>query len=227
MGEVVGKGKIVTNGLVLSLDAADRNSYPGTGTTWSDVSGNNGNGTLVNGPTFNSNNGGSIVFDGSNDYVNLPGSRTFTTLTMIAWIRINGAQATNWPMILMSNSSSPDITGINLYFNTNNLGYHSGDRPSSFNFNSNLVVPDQTWCMVAYVQEPTQAVLYVNTNTATNALASTSVTLSALRIAIWNPAETGIRTFKGDVAIAMLYNRNLSSAEVLQNYNATKSRFRL
>ena len=60
--------RIVTSGLVLALDAADRNSYPGSGTTWTDLSGNANNGTLTNGPTFNSANGGSIVFDGTNDF---------------------------------------------------------------------------------------------------------------------------------------------------------------
>jgi len=62
---------ISTSGLVLALDAANTKSYPGSGTTWTDMSGNNNNGTLTNGPTFNSANGGSIVFDGSNDFVTL------------------------------------------------------------------------------------------------------------------------------------------------------------
>jgi hypothetical protein len=68
-------GRIVTDGLVLSLDAGDRNSYPGSGTTWRDLSGNNNSGSLVNGPTFNSANQVSILFDGVNDYVSGP---TFT-----------------------------------------------------------------------------------------------------------------------------------------------------
>ena len=61
--------KIITDGLVMHLDAAQLRSYPTTGTTWTDLSGNGNNGTLINGPTFNSGNGGSIVFDGVNDYV--------------------------------------------------------------------------------------------------------------------------------------------------------------
>ena len=60
--------KTVTNGLVLAVDAADKNSYRGSGTTWTDLSGNNYNGTLTNGPTFNGGNMGSIVFDGTDDY---------------------------------------------------------------------------------------------------------------------------------------------------------------
>jgi len=61
--------KIATDGLVLCLDAANNRSYPGSGTAWTDLSRGGNNGALTNGPTFNSANGGSIVFDGTNDYV--------------------------------------------------------------------------------------------------------------------------------------------------------------
>ena len=60
---------LITSNLLLFYDASDVNSYPGTGTSWFDLSGNNTTGTLTNGPTFSSANGGSIVFDGTNDYV--------------------------------------------------------------------------------------------------------------------------------------------------------------
>jgi hypothetical protein len=78
---------IVTDGLVLALDAGSKKSYAGSGTTWKDLSGNGNNGTLVNGPTFNSANGGSIVFDGVDDYVLLPNivenSNSSTTIEVI------------------------------------------------------------------------------------------------------------------------------------------------
>ena len=61
--------KLVTDGLVLWMDAADRTSYPGSGTTWTDLTRNGYNGTLTNGPTFSSANGGAIVLDGTDDYV--------------------------------------------------------------------------------------------------------------------------------------------------------------
>ena len=64
--------KIVTDGLVLCLDAAIGKSYPGSGTSWTDLSGNGNNGTLQNTPTFNSANGGSLIFDAANDVVSLP-----------------------------------------------------------------------------------------------------------------------------------------------------------
>ena len=78
-------GKIVTAGLVLALDAADRNSYVSGSTVWNDVSGNGNNGTLTNGPTFNSGSGGSIVFDGVNDYVNTPLNIDANPNTICSW----------------------------------------------------------------------------------------------------------------------------------------------
>ena len=77
---------IVTNGLVLSLDAADKNSYPGSGTVWTDLSGNNIIGTLTNGPTFNSQNGGSIFTDGTDDWISTPYSGSAAdSYTFSAW----------------------------------------------------------------------------------------------------------------------------------------------
>ena len=64
-------GQIINNGLVLSLDAADKNSYPGSGTVWSDLSGNNNTGSLINTPTFSNINGGSFLFNGTNQSVSL------------------------------------------------------------------------------------------------------------------------------------------------------------
>ena len=85
---------IVRNGLVLYLDAANPKSYPGSGTTWKDLSGNGNNGTLVNGPTFNSANGGSIVFDGTNDYVittNLLNPTTNPNESVFVWFNPTAA----------------------------------------------------------------------------------------------------------------------------------------
>jgi len=86
-------GKTVTSGLVLYLNAADRNSYTSGSATWQDLSGNGNNGTLTNGPTFNSANGGSIQFDGNDDYISM---RNFignvTTFTVCKWINLSSNQ---------------------------------------------------------------------------------------------------------------------------------------
>jgi hypothetical protein len=98
--------KIITNSLSLALDAADKNSYPGSGTTWTDLSGNQNHGTLANGPTFNGSNGGSIVFDGVDDYINLNG----------------GAAINNWnPDGVNSALSYRSYTSANIWFKTSTI----------------------------------------------------------------------------------------------------------
>ncbi len=82
--------KIATSGLIFAVDAADTNSYPRAGTTWSDLRGRGYNGTLTNGPTFNSSNGGSIVFDGINDYVDFGTSainQDLSNFSICFWIK--------------------------------------------------------------------------------------------------------------------------------------------
>lgn len=100
--------KIVTDGLVMCLDAANRKSYSGTGTIWRDLVGSN-NGTLTNGPTYSSAGGGSIVFDGANDFVQCLGSITVTAATFVTWIRRNGSQGT-YDGILYSRGDSTRFT---------------------------------------------------------------------------------------------------------------------
>jgi hypothetical protein len=85
--------KIITDGLVLYLDAANPKSYVSGSTTWGDLSRGGNNGTLVNGPTFSSANGGSIVFDGVNDYINCGTNsslRPSQQITINSWIKLNG-----------------------------------------------------------------------------------------------------------------------------------------
>ena len=74
---------VVTTGLQLYLDAGNASSYPGSGTAWTDLSGNSRDGTLTNGPTYSDTNGGSIVFDGTNDFVQCTGSLTVTAATFV------------------------------------------------------------------------------------------------------------------------------------------------
>src|SRR6056300_382098 len=80
-GRIAYYGNIVTDGLVLNLDAARKDSYNRTGTTWNDISGNGNNGTLTNGPTFDSEDYGSIVFDGVDDYVTVSATPINSVLT--------------------------------------------------------------------------------------------------------------------------------------------------
>jgi hypothetical protein len=216
--------RTVTAGLILYLDAANPKSYPGTGTAWSDLSISGNTGTLTNGPTFNSANGGSIVFDGVNDYISISGSSIITTGTFLIWVYRNGPQ-NNYSGLFYSRGTS--VSGIGFYSTTNNLSYTWNNAPNTYSFNSGLLVPNLQWSMCAVSVSASNAVLYVGSSngllSSTNNISHSSSTINALRIAsdnFWSP-------FKGSASLAMLYNRALSQEEILQNYNATKSRYGL
>ena len=222
-------GQIVTSGLVLALDAADRNSYPGSGTVWTDLSGNNNTGTLTNGPTFSSANGGSIVFDGVDDYAATSNTFALSTATFIAWINQNGTQPT-FTGIMYSRVSEALATGIGTSYNTNNqLGYTWNGAINTYSWNSGLIIPNNTWCMIALTVSTTNAIAYLyqssGVTSATNTVSHSSV--SSVKFDIARDSFNSSRFFKGNIANAQIYNRALSATEVLQNYNAQKSRFNL
>jgi len=215
--------RIITNGLVLCLDAANRQSYPGSGTAWNNLAGSN-NGTLTNGPTFNSENGGSIVFDGSDDFVQCSGSFTVTAATFVTWIRRNGNQGT-YDGILLSRGTN--VTGM-FFYSSNQLGYIWNNAVNTYTWNSSLTLPDLTWCMCAISITSNSATAYLcqstGLTTATNSVNHTSTILDDIKI---GQDDFGGRFFTGNIAQAQIYNRDLTQAEVLQNYNATKGRFNL
>jgi hypothetical protein len=213
---------IVRSGLVLNLDAGNIKSYPGSGTAWRDLSGNRNNGTLTNGPTYSSSNKGSIVFDGSNDFVQCSGSITVTAATFVCWIRRNGSQG-QYDGILFSRGTS--ITGMDFNL-SNQLGYHWNDAVNTYNWASGLTVPDLAWCMVAVSVTSTAAIAYLGQasgiTTATNTVSHTSTVLDDIKLAF---DDATARYFTGNIAIAQLYNRALSAAEIQQNFEATRSRY--
>ena len=213
---------VVTTGLQLYLDAGNVSSYPGSGTAWTDLSGNSRDGTLTNGPTYSATNGGSIVFDGSNDYVQCTGSLTVTAATFVTWIKRNGSQGT-YDGILFSRGTN--TTGMNFY-TSNQLGYHWNDSSSTYNWSSGLTIPDATWCMIAISVTSTSATAYLcqtgGTTTATNTVNHSSSVLNDIKLAVDDAAA---RYFNGNIAIAQLYNIALSAGQVSTNFEADRGRF--
>ena len=213
---------VVTTGLQLYLDAGNASSYPGSGTAWTDLSGNNRDGTLTNGPTYSGTNGGSIVFDGSNDYVQCSGSLTVTAATFVTWIKRNGSQG-QYDGILFSRGAN--TTGMNFQV-SNQLGYHWNDAGNTYNWQSGLTIPDATWCMIAVSVTSTAATAYLcqtgGTTTATNTVNHSSSNLNDIKIA---QDDAGNRFFNGNIAIAQLYNIALSAGEISQNFEADRARF--
>ena len=217
--------KTVTDGLVFAVDAANKKSYPSSGTTWTDLAGSN-IGTLTNSPTFDSSNGGDLVFDGTDDYTQFNQSISLTEATFIAWIKRSGQQD-SWAGILFSRGGGGGTTGLGYRSNTNQIGYHWNNGP--YNWVSGLTPPDGEWCMVVLSVSSTAATAYLckesGITSATNTANHSSTTLGNL--VIGRDPYGGGRSMSGNCAIGQIYNRPLSASEIAQNYNALKSRFGL
>jgi hypothetical protein len=218
--------KIVTNGLVLALDAADKNSYRGSGTSWFDLSGNNNTGTLTNGPTFNGGNGGSIVFDGVDDYVNVPynaSTISFPTnnATICVWFKTSTVG--DGVGVLVTQRSSSD-SGIQTYIISTRL---YADGGSTAGVSSNVIIPNGTISFGGIVYDKTNSLLklYVN-GVFDNQVSYTGEIQDTYPIRLGNGAF-GDGPYPGNIYIASVYNRALTATEILQNYNATKPRFGL
>jgi hypothetical protein len=232
--------RIVTDGLVLALDAADKNSYPGSGTTWTDISRNSYNGTLTNGPTFNSANGGSIVFDGVDDNVSIPNSITsnFSTngITVEAWVYHNnftGSQAyiNNW-----FNFTSPQKGFILRTFNGQTYpsfwwcwGSISGTNSYSTVNATSSPFSINTWYHVVGIYEKNiSARIYVNgILKGTNSSVPYDIVYDTANGVSVGTSNINTSRMNGKISITKIYNRVLSSSEITQNYNATKTRFGL
>ena len=224
--------KIVSSGLVLCLDAANKVSYPGSGTTWNDLSGNNNTGTLTNGPTFNAGNQGSIVFDGTNDYVSVPYNtilNTPTGATYEIWFKPTVATAGTFLNRGTSDSgATPDNPRFFVY-NTGNLYFDWSSPGSDVYLETSTGVTMGSWNQVIGLATPSaQLRTFVNGretsySSRVNSLPSTLPnTSTALEI---GAAPWASSYFNGNISIVRLYNRVLTATEILQNYNAVKGRF--
>ena len=214
--------KIVTSGLLLALDAADKLSYPGSGTTWRNLASNNFNCTLTNGPTFSGANMGSIVYDGADDSgtCNLVTSDA-NNVTMEAWFK-----ATTLPGSLILYNGNSATSGYG--FTHGACGATSTTLYVFFGgLNCNVVsyagMTTNVWYQAVYTRTTTPStsnILYINgisrsTNTSSNPNAPAGST------------SIGTQGYQGNISIARIYNRALNATEVLQNYNATKNRYGL
>jgi hypothetical protein len=216
---------IIKDGLVLYLDAANTKSYPTTGTTWSDLSGNGNNGTLINGPTFDSGNNGSIVFDGVDDYVTFGNNVIFSST-------LNSN--TNWSIsywtnpitngrILDRGNISIDPTGA-LELNVQNISRNNtGGGSSSLSVN----IIGTGWNCITVTRTSSLLLSWYLNGIFSN---SSQLTESYGGSGIWKIGRRAANTssiYQGNIAQTQIYNRVLTPDEILQNYNATKSRYGL
>ena len=219
---------IVTDGLVLWLDAGIATSYPTSGTTWTDISGNRINGILTNGPTYNSSNGGSIVFDGVNDYVKLnspqiaPGTGAFT---WNFWVKINNFS--NFSLLFSGTGSNSDYGAIALNPVSSGLLYYA----NGFRITDNNTSFGNNWWFISFVGNgglsgSRTLKLFRNASQAGSTYtADYNFTSNTPNIGANHSSYSEL--MRGFISNVTYYNRALSSAEILQNFNAQKALFGL
>jgi hypothetical protein len=221
-----GQGNIVTNGLVLNLDAANPRSYPQpyNGVTWFDISGNSRNGTLTNGPTYNAANGGSIVFDGTNDYTFIPQNSIFdfNTFTCTAWVK---TATPNRAISFIGDYPGNNFTLYKYFFGLHSTGALRVNYANVVAINGVRVLTNNVWYYVVVTYSSPNTVLYVN---GVIDLSSTAMSgnLKVLNGGTFVGASgPSYDFFNGNISQNLIYNRALSQQEVLQNFNATRARF--
>ena len=233
--------------LVLELDAADKNSYPGSGTTWTDLSGNGNTGTLTNGPTFNSGSGGNIVFDGADDYISTPSSFLsansltyqfniyFSSITIQSTLIGYGDGTPNFTCnsrLASSTDGVPSVgncrVNLRIYDTTNSI---NNTIVGTTNLSANTIYN------IAIVILPSSYKLYINgVEDALNVIGglnngkwvgngAKAATIATLCTINYNNVLSNYLT--GNLYNSLAYNRALSATEILQNYNQLKSRFNL
>ena len=214
---------IVTDGLVLCLDAGDRKSYSGSGSIWYDRSGNGNDVTLYNSPTFTTDNKGSLNFDEANDYGKTSSTNVLNSsaYTKIAWFRPEEACAN----IISGGSDSQHA----FWMAGTNHSLHAGHNGSwsrvSYRPNPSGDMVGQWWCGAVTFNTTSGWVLYMNGDQVHTSSDTTVISGNGIiRIGAYYDASN---LFNGDINIVQIYNRVLTGDEILQNYNATKSRFNL
>jgi hypothetical protein len=224
-GRIAYYGNIVRDGLVLNFDAAKRDSYPGTGTVWRDIAGGVITGSLVNGPTFDPNNGGSIVFDGTNDHITFANPLNQTQLdqvwTVQSWVNITTKPrqrllgGLNDGLFIEYNQGNNSLLylnyGDNDYYTYGGQFTSQGWVLATFRFN-NATGNRQIWRNLSNISTTGP------NKTSTPSGQSSTFTISS---------GAGADSILGKIANMLIYNKYLSDSEIAQNYNATKGRFGL
>lgn len=236
--------KVVSDGLVFYVDGGNTKSYPRSGTVWTDLSRTQITGSLTNGPTFNTENGGSIFFDGTNDIVDFGASDSlnFTdSFSVSFWMRANlaipskgqffvsrwtfdGGNFRQWSFdnIINRNPTSVMQTHSICFSITS-----AGTDASSVIISSSNSAYSNNWVNVCGIWNKTNISLYINGVSVNTPVAAASMISTPGRKTAIGGLPSASSPVTGSIAITSMYNRALSATEVLQNYNALKGRFGL
>lgn len=224
---------IVTNGLVLWLDAANRISYPESGVTWGDLSSQGNKGTLQNGVGYTASNGGAIDFDGTDDYVTFSSNPSATNaITVEVWCKIDSSNLTKTLVAfwVAGRDSAYRMIGNSASFSwvcatSNNSWYSAGTALSgSSNLNDG-----SNWHHVVGTYDGSNNKIYVNNvlKQTGSAISGTVSTSGAHPFELGRPSisSANVANTKGLVPVVRVYNRALSADEISKNFTALRGRY--
>ena len=224
-GRIAYYGNIVRDGLVLNLDAAKRDSYPGSGTVWRDIAGGVINGSLINGPTFNPNNFGSIVFDGVDDFVSC-GNVLFNDVnatTISIWVNIQTFINNNTIISKGAQGEGSNTTFAAWIVNSNGIRNRFYNSTGTAGIVNTGILSQNVWYNLMWTYNGSAITVY------TNSVAGETVSLSGPLKTNTNSINIASSIFGNNANMTcsnvQIYNRALSATEVLQNYNAQKGRY--
>ena len=234
--------EITESGLVLALDAANSKSYPGSGTTWTDLSGRSNSGTLINGPTYSSTNGGSLVFDGTNDYGSIPHNTILNpgtgSFTFGGFFKTNAdAPSGYFPTYLTKNdgdfSNGYMIRANYPYDGKYFIMYSQGftDNVDRSNITSTLTTSLGVWVNIVGVWNAPSKTLTLYFNGVANGTGTTTNSLTInptanLEFGRYNrTSNSRFEYINGNISQVSIYNRALTATEIQQNFIATRSRY--
>ena len=227
MADTQDYAQIVQSGLKLHLDAGTLESYPGSGTEWFDITGNNNNGILVNGPTFSTN---AIRLDGSNDYITLPNlGFAPSTHTIEFWIKCHEYKGAHFWII-----DASDNPELRIAINGSKVvvqWYDDGTYIATFNSSANISL--DTWYNISFTTQNNDFRLYINgvldtADTSGTYTGGTNGNAGEHTLGTYNRPGAGYNGYANvSYGVYRFYNRVLSSNEILYNYNTQKARFGL
>ena len=216
---------VVTNGLVLALDAADRNSYPSSGTNWFDLSGGGNTGTLTNSPTYSSANGGALNFDGSNQYATVSNNITPGTgdFAVFVWVYKTETVSNRYVWDFGSNGGTLSSgTGISQGFRYYNPSIGTGGSLYTAGPIHNI----NTWYNIVISRISGTTYFYSNGSLITSGADAGNIGSFGTTLNIGRYGGGSGYEHQGRLSSLLVYkNKGLSATEIQQNFNATRSRY--
>lgn len=224
----------ITAGLVICLDAANPKSYPGSGNTWFDMTGRGNHGTLTNAPTFSTVGGGTIVFDGVNDYVTVPNSADFNfgtgDFTVEAWINMTSS-ANLYPQIGGTHQGGAGNSGWYYYAATSYASNKQAFGCQTEIQNTQAAISTNKWYHMVGTRIGTTFTFYQNGVAGASGNYTDNISSNnALIIGNLNSTTNFPTTypFPGNISVYRIYKgKGFNSSEVLQNFNSLRARYNI